>query len=55
MTRGRSTLRLKRGHDTPRSHPWIFKGDVAEVSDVEPGSDYESRSPIIGPGPTPEA
>ncbi|MBI2218797.1 MAG: class I SAM-dependent rRNA methyltransferase [Candidatus Rokubacteria bacterium] len=31
-------LRLKRGHDRPRSHPWIFKGDVADVSDVVPGT-----------------
>lgn len=31
-------LRLKRGHDRPRVHPWIFKADVADVSDVEPGS-----------------
>ena len=33
-----AVLRLKRGHDRARVHPWIFKGDVAEVSDrVEPG------------------
>ena len=33
-----SVLRLKRGHDRARVHPWIFKGDVADVSDrVEPG------------------
>lgn len=31
-------LRLKRGHDRARSHPWIFKGDVADVSDVRAGS-----------------
>jgi len=31
-------LRLKRGHEAARAHPWIFKGDVADVSDVEPGS-----------------
>jgi len=31
-------LRLKRGHETARTHPWIFKGDVADASDVEPGS-----------------
>jgi 23S rRNA (cytosine1962-C5)-methyltransferase len=35
---GRATLRLKRGRDSPRVHPWIFKGNVADVSDVEPGS-----------------
>ena len=32
------TLRLKRGHEAARTHPWIFKGDVADVSDVEPGT-----------------
>jgi len=32
-------LRLKRGRDPRvRVHPWIFKGDVADVSDVEPGA-----------------
>jgi len=31
-------LRLKRGHDRPRVHPWIFKADVADVSDVAPGT-----------------
>ena len=31
-------LRLKRGRDQrARTHPWIFKGDVADVSDVAPG------------------
>jgi len=35
---GKPRLRLKRGHDTARTHPWIFKGDVADASDVEPGS-----------------
>jgi 23S rRNA (cytosine1962-C5)-methyltransferase len=30
-------LRLKRGHDRARVHPWIFKGDVADVGAVEPG------------------
>jgi 23S rRNA (cytosine1962-C5)-methyltransferase len=30
-------LRLKRGHDRARVHPWIFKGDVADVGSVEPG------------------
>jgi 23S rRNA (cytosine1962-C5)-methyltransferase len=33
-----AVLRLKRGHDRPRAHPWIFKGDVADVTDVGPGS-----------------
>ena len=31
-------LRLKRGSPRARSHPWIFKGDVADVTDVEPGT-----------------
>jgi len=38
MTPQRAVLRLKRGRDAARTHPWIFKGDVADVSDVEPGS-----------------
>ena len=34
-----AALRLKRGRDSRvRAHPWIFKGDVADVSDVEPGA-----------------
>src|SRR5919108_4742301 len=35
---GSAVLRLKRGKDRPRVHPWIFKGDVADVSDVAPGA-----------------
>ncbi len=32
-------LRLKRGREErARVHPWIFKGDVADVADVEPGA-----------------
>src|SRR5881296_1940135 len=31
-------LRLKRGRERARSHPWVFKGDVADVSAVEPGT-----------------
>ena len=31
-------LRLKRGRERARVHPWIFKGDVADVVDVEPGA-----------------
>jgi 23S rRNA (cytosine1962-C5)-methyltransferase len=32
-------LRLKRGHERARVHPWIFKADVADVSDaVVPGA-----------------
>jgi 23S rRNA (cytosine1962-C5)-methyltransferase len=33
----RAVLRLKRGHDRPRWHPWIFKADVADAGDVEAG------------------
>src|SRR5262249_17981125 len=34
-----AVLRLKRGRDArARVHPWIFQGDVADVSAVEPGS-----------------
>jgi 23S rRNA (cytosine1962-C5)-methyltransferase len=33
-----AVLRLKRGHDRARVHPWIFKGDVAEVGSAEPGA-----------------
>jgi 23S rRNA (cytosine1962-C5)-methyltransferase len=32
-----AVLRLKRGHDRARVHPWIFKGDVADVGRTEPG------------------
>lgn len=32
-----AVLRLKRGHDRPRVHPWIFKGDVADVATTTPG------------------
>lgn len=35
----RAVLRLKRGHDRARVHPWIFKGDVADVADAEPGAE----------------
>jgi 23S rRNA (cytosine1962-C5)-methyltransferase len=32
-----AVLRLKRGRDRARVHPWIFKGDVADVTDAAPG------------------
>src|SRR5262245_52103925 len=32
-----AVLRLKRGRERARVHPWIFKGDVADVGAVEPG------------------
>jgi 23S rRNA (cytosine1962-C5)-methyltransferase len=31
-------LRLKRGRERARTHPWIFKGEVADVSTAEPGA-----------------
>src|SRR2546427_1285663 len=39
VKRGQAALRLKRGHEAARTHPWIFKGDVADASEVEPGSE----------------
>ena len=34
-----AVLRLKRGHhQRARTHPWIFKGEVADVSPVAPGA-----------------
>lgn len=34
-----AVLRLKRGREArARVHPWIFKGDVADVTEVEPGT-----------------
>ena len=33
-----AVLRLKRGHDRARVHPWIFKGDVADVAGAAAGS-----------------
>jgi 23S rRNA (cytosine1962-C5)-methyltransferase len=33
-----AVLRLKRGHDRARVHPWIFKGDVADVAAAAPGA-----------------
>jgi 23S rRNA (cytosine1962-C5)-methyltransferase len=46
-------LRLKRGRDRPLHHPWIFKGDVADVSDVEPGgvvTVLDSAARFVGRG-----
>jgi 23S rRNA (cytosine1962-C5)-methyltransferase len=48
-----AVLRLKRGHDRARVHPWIFKGDVADVTGAEPGaavSVIESSGRFIGRG-----
>jgi 23S rRNA (cytosine1962-C5)-methyltransferase len=33
-----AVLRLKRGRERGRLHPWIFKGEVADVSDVPAGT-----------------
>src|SRR5262249_13682932 len=38
VKRGQPALRLKRGHDAARAHPWVFQGAVADASDVEPGA-----------------
>jgi len=32
-------LRLKRGRERARSHPWIFKGEVADVGPAAPGAE----------------
>jgi 23S rRNA (cytosine1962-C5)-methyltransferase len=48
-----AVLRLKRGRDRARVHPWIFKGDVADVSDVAPGSAVtviDSMAQFVGRG-----
>jgi 23S rRNA (cytosine1962-C5)-methyltransferase len=53
-----AVLRLKRGR--VRWHPWVFKGDVADVSDVPPGesvSVVDATGNFVGrgffnPGPT---
>ncbi len=34
----RAVLRLKRGRERARVHPWVFKGDVADVGGAEPGA-----------------
>jgi 23S rRNA (cytosine1962-C5)-methyltransferase len=48
-----AVLRLKRGHDRARVHPWIFKGDVADVSATDPGVEVtvvDSRGRFVGRG-----
>jgi 23S rRNA (cytosine1962-C5)-methyltransferase len=48
-----ATLRLKRGRDRARVHPWIFKGDVADVSSVAPGDSVtvvDSTGRFVGRG-----
>jgi len=52
MKRG-AVLRLKRGRERARAHPWIFKGEVADVSDVEPGATVtviDSAGTFVGRG-----
>jgi 23S rRNA (cytosine1962-C5)-methyltransferase len=49
----RAVLRLKREHDRARVHPWIFKGDVADVSDVPAGTAVtviDSAARFVGRG-----
>ncbi|HXG04777.1 MAG TPA: class I SAM-dependent rRNA methyltransferase [Candidatus Binatia bacterium] len=46
-------LRLKRGRERARTHPWIFKGDVADVSSTEPGAAVrvvDSAGQFVGRG-----
>ena len=53
MKRGQPALRLKRGREAPHTHPWIFKGDVADVSEVEPGAAVtviDAASRFVGRG-----
>jgi 23S rRNA (cytosine1962-C5)-methyltransferase len=48
-----AVLRLKRGHDRARVHPWIFKGDVADVAGAGPGAAVtviDSAGRFIGRG-----
>jgi 23S rRNA (cytosine1962-C5)-methyltransferase len=49
-----AVLRLKRGRDRARVHPWIFKGDVADVSEsIEPGggvSVVDAGGRLVGRG-----
>jgi 23S rRNA (cytosine1962-C5)-methyltransferase len=48
-----AVLRLKKGRDRARAHPWIFKGDVADVARVTPGEAVtvvDSTSRFIGRG-----
>ncbi|MEK7387273.1 MAG: class I SAM-dependent methyltransferase, partial [candidate division NC10 bacterium] len=52
MKRG-AVLRLKRGRLRGLAHPWIFKGEVADVSDVEPGAAVtviDSAGKFVGRG-----
>jgi len=53
VKRGQPALRLKRGREAPHTHPWIFKGDVADVSEVEPGAAVtviDAASRFVGRG-----
>jgi len=48
----RACLRLKRGRERVWVHPWIFKGDVADVSVSEPSvvDVVDSRARFVGRG-----
>jgi 23S rRNA (cytosine1962-C5)-methyltransferase len=53
VKRAQAVLRLKRGRERARTHPWIFKGEVADVSDVEPGATVtviDSAGKFVGRG-----
>src|SRR6185436_19422601 len=48
-----AVLRLKKGRERARTHPWIFKGDVADVGDVAAGeavSVVDSLGRFVGRG-----
>jgi 23S rRNA (cytosine1962-C5)-methyltransferase len=48
-----AVLRLKRDHNRARVHPWIFKADIADVSDVAPGTALtvvDSSARFVGRG-----
>ena len=47
-----TVLRLKRGRDRARTHPWIFKGDVADVAGAGPGvvTIVDSAGRFVGRG-----
>lgn len=53
MKGAQAVLRLKRGRERARTHPWIFKSEVADVSDVEPGAAVtviDSAGKFVGRG-----
>ncbi len=53
MKRAQAVLRLKRGRERAWTHPWIFKSEVADVTDVEPGAAVtviDSTGKFVGRG-----